>query len=182
MPGPSLYVPDPPVAADALRVTVAALESSVPRFTDRPLFHVVLLNVSDEPLEVWAEDCSAGYGSVTLEVLALDERPLDPPIEVRRLQTVWTHNCIRSVALGPGEVAVRAVRLYNYGPGDREIPDWRLPDGEAYKGLPALDWNAHHIRLRAAFRSSPDFVRAERLWLGSAVSEARDYTIWGSYP
>ncbi len=150
-----------------------------------PHFDVVLRNASDKPLKLWAEDCSPGNGTLRLEISAVDSKPLSQPILVTRHTIDWSTNYIRGVTLGPGDVSVREVHLYLYQPGERRNPQADTGNREDYLGFPTITSNStfHTYRMRAVFEITPsEWGTHEGIWTGRAVSETRDYKVYGFYP
>lgn len=171
---------------ESLQISIAISEAINLRaqMKEGSLFYVALLNVSNCPLKLWVEDCSRGNNNLSLEIFALDGEALSQPIIVERGEAHWFRNNFHRITLEPGDVAVRAVRLYPYQPDDRLQPDIIRTDHVNYRGFPSLgpDVYPHSVRMRAIFTSTGDEqALADGLWQGTAVSETRDYTIWGPY-
>jgi hypothetical protein len=148
----------------------------------QPLLHVVVRNASEKPLQIWAEDCSTGNSNLTLEVLSLEFATLTEPVIVYRRPNIWGSDQVHSVTLAPVAVAVRAVLLHQYQEEQRpERPVFS--DAIHYVGFPVLEKNyGYQVRLRAVFTSWADqWVKADRLWVGRAVSEEYSFRVWGPY-
>jgi len=171
---------------ESLQISIAISEAINLRaqMKEGSLFYVALLNVSNRPLKLWVEDCSRGNNNLSLEIFALDGEALPQPVIVERGETQWFRNNFHRITLEPGDVAVRAVRLYSYQPNERLQPDIIRTDHVNYRGFPGLgpDVYPHSVRMRAVFTSIGDEqALTDGLWQGTAASETRDYIIWGPY-
>ncbi len=173
----------------ALTVSIASVIDenyrSIGLWNEVPHFNVVIRNASDKPQKIWAENCSAGNGSLTLEIVAIDGKTLAQPIVVERRARVWYANDIHGVTLEPGDVAVREIHLYQYRPGERSSATFHRGNPDDYTGFPILEANGNSrlFRMRAIFKIDNDaWARREGIWTGRAVSDTRDYRIWGIYP
>lgn len=128
----------------------------------------------NQPLDFYAESCSAGYDALHLEVLAIDGKTLPQPIIVERGMRAWSANFIHTVTLEPGAMMVREV---HFAPSQSFM-------GGRYHNFPVLTpRRVHSMRLRAVFT-----VQAEQdpfplprspshLWVGSTASETHEYQV-----
>ena len=113
--------------------------------TADPHIDVVIRNISSQPLDFYAEDCSEGYNTLHLEILGIDDKTLPKPIVVERNVSSWYSNSIRTVTLEPGAVMVREVHFA----ADHSFM------GHPYWNFPAMNaGEAHKIRMRAIFEFS----------------------------
>ena len=146
-----------------------------------PHLHVVIQNVSTQPLRIWHEDNSWGYGNLTLEVSAIGSRYLPQPIKMVRAITEWLRNDATFTTLPPGEMILREVTL--------EIPKGH-PDSSArqkrwpYKGFPLEDIGAtssfavHSFEMRAVFAiGQDDWTQRADVWTGQIASPAHTYVL-----
>ncbi len=174
------------VSENTLSVSIGVQEVATTHSTERQgvFLYVILLNTSERPLKLWGEDCSRGNDNLSLEILALDDVLLPQPVIVKRGPTHWLKNRFYHVTLEPKDLAVRAVRLHQYQPGERSNLDIIRTDHVNYRGFPSLGTHTypHSVRMQAVFRSSDDeYAPVDGLWKGEAVSEVRDYIVWGPY-
>ena len=156
-------------------VSIAAPEDNGQRIialsTADPHFDVVIRNQSAKPQRVWAEDNSNGYDALSLEVLAIDNKVLSPPVVVRQFVGGWFRNRIRTVTLEPGDVMVREVHLA------KDIGSY-----VHYQNFPTMsDGASHKIRMRAVF-TNHDRRTDPAIWSGQVVSNTDDYLVWQSFP
>jgi hypothetical protein len=139
-----------------------------------PRLSVLLRNVSGRPLSVWEEWNSYGFYNLSLEILAVDGKPLAEPVVVRRDGAGWSMNGPSTSVLPPGEALVRDVPL-RILPTNRSEP----PNVWAYVGWPdRKNAISQTVRLRAVFHiPDDDSTRAQRVWTGTARSEPRDFLV-----
>ena len=191
-----------PLRADApLKVSIASVVEPDGRRVLEQLgqvvhFDVVIQNVSNRPQKIWAEDCSEGFSTVSLKVLAIDGKTLLSPIIVSRFQGIWGNNYVRGVTIEPGGVAVRGVYLSPPGTeaktrdftpltGADTSKPFRFPivsNGIYYTGLPRTGENfaTHIYRMQAVFEQ-PSYggMKPPEVWGGYIVSAPEDYIVGG---
>lgn len=134
-----------------------------------PHIDVVIRNISDQPLEFYADDCSAGYDTLHLELLRIDDKPLPQPIIVERSIRVWTRNRIRTVTLEPGDVMVREIHFVK----DASV------GGIPYSNFPLMNAaDFHKIQMRAVFAVEPKQTPSNsKLWTGQVASATNVYDV-----
>ena len=137
---------------------------AMPRFL--PLRHsaeqfpVVIENVSDKPVQVWAEGNSMGDEILTFEIAGPDGKTWT----VRPIGKEYGKNIFRTERLLPGEKAVRDVR-YNANP-----PQW--------EGFPSpASGRPYKATIRAILTQAPiPNNKNPELWAGKAVSQPQEIT------
>jgi hypothetical protein len=119
---------------------------------------VVIENVSDKPVQVWAEGNSMGDETLTFEVTGPDGKT----IVVRPIGKDYAKNILRTERLLPGEKCVRDVS-YNSTP-----PQW--------EGFPSpAVGRPYKATLRAILTQAPVANnKNSELWAGKAVSPPQD--------
>lgn len=121
-------------------------------------FPVVIENVSNKPLQVWAEGNSIGDATLTFEITGPDGKTT----VVRPIARGYSKNILRTQRLLPGEHSVREI---NYHAGS---PQW--------EGFPSLaDGKPYKVTVRAVLTQTPipDNKNPE-LWVGKAVSAPQE--------
>lgn len=157
----------------AITVSIAVPEERGRRIvalsTADPHIDVVIRNISDQPLEFYADDCSAGYDTLRLELLGIDDKPLPQPIIVERSVMMWERNRIRTVTLEPGDVMVREVHFVK----DASV------GGIPYSNFPPMQaGDFHKIQMRAVFAVEPKQTPSNsKLWTGQVVSATNVYDV-----
>lgn len=185
-------IASPPTDAPAaLSVSIAVPEDQGQRTilfkAANPYFDVVIHNDSSKPQKLWDENCSAGYGNVTLEVTEIDGKSLPEPLIVRRSVGVWRSNRIHTVVLQPGESAVREIHM-DKGVKRPAFPlNFLTPPSFNYEDFPYTFAQAtssasiqyRRLRMRAVFESGPwgPFAKPGDVWTGRIVSVERDYNV-----
>jgi len=135
--------------------------------TADPHIDVVIHNVSNQSLDFYAEDCSAGYDSLHLELLSIDDKALPKPIIVERSVMVWERNRIRTVTLEPGDVMVREIHFSK----DTTV------GGIPYLNFPPMKaGDLHKIQMRAVFTVGVGQPRS-KVWSGSIASKTDEYQV-----
>lgn len=125
-------------------------------------FHVLVKNISDQPLRLWSEHFSWGYENLTFEEITEDGK-------VRTIQKnpgEWSKNFPDWLELKPDDTYVLNVKFA--APGVWENP----PQAKAGE-------KPTKIKLRAVYQISPD-KESNRLgvWTGKVVSAVDTYAIW----
>ena len=160
-----------PVQLPMLSVSIAVPEASGRHFislsTADPHFDVVVRNVSHQPLDFFAETCSAGYDTLHLELLSIDDKPLSPPIIVQRSVGSWGANVIYKITLEPGDVMVRELHF------TKDNSFFGIP----YQNFPQMQaGEVHKIRMRAVLEVGANKPPL-RFWTGKIASDIEDYTV-----
>jgi hypothetical protein len=120
-----------------------------------PDFHVVITNVSGDPVHLWEEWCSWGHHNLSLELIGTD----GGEVQCTKRKTAWTRNYPDDFLVEPGEHYVIDVYF--------DSDNWREP---AFDKLKAD--NDGTIGLRAVYQSDPDeFSAQHHVWTGRLVSE-----------
>lgn len=118
-------------------------------------FHVVLTNISSEPVRLWKEWCSWGYFNLTFELEFDDEKP----VPVEKTERGWDKNFPDFVEIPPGEHFVLPVRL--------TADVWKFDFVKRGGAEP------RRARLRAVYAVEPDDQsRAHGVWTGRVESHA----------
>jgi hypothetical protein len=160
-----------PQQAAALSICIAVPEAGGKRFinlsTADPHFDVVIRNISPQPLDFFPETCSAGYDTLHLELLSIDDKPLSPPIIVQRRVMSWDSNVIFKITLEPGDVMVRELHF------TKDNSFFGIP----YQNFPQMQaGEIHKIRMRAVLEVVSHNQPA-RFWTGKAASPTNDYMV-----
>jgi len=123
-------------------------------------FHVVITNVSKDPIRLWREWCSWGYYALSFRIA--DEN--GKTTEVRKGPRAWTRNAPDAAALAPGDHMVLEVAF------DQDTwPDAPLPG----KG------NSREVRMKAVFAIQADEeTKKAGVWTGEVASPEETYTIY----
>jgi hypothetical protein len=139
------------------------------REVDRPVielyrasshFHVVVTNVSGEPVRLWKEWCSWGYFNLSFVATAEGGRP----VTVVKQPRGWDKNYPDWEVVPPGGHHVREV---TFDPAT--WPDVPLPEPNRSKP----------VRMKAVFSIRPDNEAKEHgVWTGQVSSPEELYTIW----
>lgn len=139
-----------------------------------PRFFVVLRNISNHPVRIYAEDSSWGFYNLTLEVTVVDNKPLNKPLVVTRLWGIgnWLRNRAQAVTLRPGDEVVREVRVSSDSPG-------LVEQNGTYKPFPLpRPTDTRRVQMRAVFTEKDDNQIAQlHVWSGRAASKTRDYEV-----
>jgi hypothetical protein len=125
-------------------------------------FHVLVKNVSEQPLKLWTDRYSWGYGNLSFELIGDDGKATT----IRKKPRGWDKNYPDWLELQPGETYVlnvnfAAADIWENGPktlaGKQPTP----------------------IKLRALYQISPD-AESTRLgiWTGKVQSAMETYAIW----
>jgi hypothetical protein len=133
-----------------------------------PHIDVVLRNISTKPVNIWAEDNSAGYNNLHLEITPEDQGAGARTIIIERVIRMWTRNMIHLETLMPGDSVVREVHFVNNNP----------IIGFAYRNFPPMNAGlSHTYKIRAVFQSpgGQGFNHSGQVWAGTATSPAQDY-------
>jgi len=123
-------------------------------------FHVVITNVSDQPVRLWREWCSWGYFS--LSFVATDED--GKSVTVSKKSRAWKKNFPDATIVPPGDHMVFEVTF--------EDAIWQnspLPE----------QGRSRTVKLKAAYEVKGD-EEAEKLavWTGRVSSPEETYTLW----
>ena len=123
-------------------------------------FHVVVTNVSGEPIRLWKEWCSWGYFNLLFQVT--DEAGRS--VEVRKQDRDWTKNFPDSEFVPPGGHHLREVTF--------DPTDWA--------GLPPPEANRRKsVRMKAIYDIRPDLdTKEHRVWTGQVSSPEELYELW----
>jgi hypothetical protein len=161
-------------ATETVEVKEEALQVSISlpkRFDKRTVslgatpeaFHVVVTNVTKEPVRLWREWCSWGYFNLFFEVQFGEEKPLKMVKELRG----WDKNYPDFAEIAAGEHLVLEVKL---DPGV-----WRIPFEKA--GEPRA------ARLRAIYAVEPDDESKRHVvWTGRVESRSIDVMLHDHRP
>jgi hypothetical protein len=123
-------------------------------------FHVVIANVSKDPIRVWKEWCSWGYEALSFEALDVDGRSL----VISKIPGEWNKNYPDPFEIAPGGPMVVDVSL----------------DPSTWQNSPLAGASGKaDLRLKAVYEIRPD-RDSERMkvWTGRAVSEQLQYTLY----
>lgn len=123
-------------------------------------FHVVITNISKEPVRLWREWCSWGYYSLSFTVLDANGKETI----LKKAPRGWRKNFPDAMTLAPGEHMVFEVTF------DQTIwPNVPLPE----KG------KSHDVKMKAVFAIAADADTAShKVWTGEASSPVESYTIY----
>jgi hypothetical protein len=123
-------------------------------------FHVVVTNVSDEPIRLWREWCSWGYFNLSFEVTNGDGRP----IAVRKRDRAWDKNYPDWEIIPPGGHQVWDVTFDPTTWKDSPLPE--TPGSRA-------------VSMRAIYGIRPDKETKEYgIWTGQVSSPEESYKLW----
>ncbi len=124
-------------------------------------FHVVVTNVSREPIRLFKEWSSWGYFNLSFQLT--DEA--GSSVNVEKMQRAWTRNYPDWETIPPGGHHLREVTF--------DPTDWA--------GLPPPD--AHRrkaVRMKAIYDIQPDWDTKEHgVWTGHISSPEESYELWG---
>ena len=121
-------------------------------------FHVVISNLSEQPLRLWDDHCSEGEFNVAFEVYEDEKLRL-----IRRIGQDWAKNFPITAELQPGYHYVSEV---SFDPGG-----WELPWADA-------EIRTRRVRMRAVYQIKPtEIARQKGIWTGKIASRYGDYTI-----
>ena len=164
-------LPAPPPLSVLIAAPIERGQRVVGLDTADPHFDVVIRNTSTKAQQVWGEDNSLGYDNVTLELFAIDDKALVPPIVVKRSISNWNRNPIYSLTLKPGDTMVREIHL------TKDFASF-----VHYQNFPVMAaGDSHKIRMRAVFANSVAGLN-QSVWFGQVVSSAEDYYFWQYSP
>ena len=128
-------------------------------------FKVVLTNISHNPVTIWEQYCSWGYGCLSLEVICNGQHQLLNPLPID-----WDSNWPRPFSIPPSGNFVLDVKI----DGRRWPNDW----------LPKPSNNPLRVTLRAVYTINPigkgdtfGMPYARRIWTGSVSSNPELFTI-----
>lgn len=158
-----------PVERNGLKIAIVGLDFRA----DDPHINVALKNTSVKPIRVFDEGNSSGYGSLTLEISAVDGKVFDRPLIVARKPKRWLANSRSSQIIQPGRVLLRTMHF-------------QTRDGSAaffdYKSFP-LPFKGHprRVTMRAVFSNSQPIAGAGPAWTGDIASPWKNYmVVWKS--
>ena len=123
-------------------------------------FHVVVTNISDEPVRLWREWCSWGYFNLSFVV----DDAAGNPVVVKKRPRGWDKNRPDWTILEPGDHMVFEVSF------DESI--WQdAPRSEAGQ--------ARSVRMKAVYEVKADDQSKEHgVWTGRVHSPEADYTVY----
>lgn len=159
---PVLAGPDSPVQLTVQIVPTHARDGrqSLDLSDSASHFHVVIANVSKDPIRVWKEWCSWGYEALTFEALDVEGRPL----AITKLPGEWDKNYPDPFEVVPGGQMVIDVSL---APSTWQNSPLAGASGKA------------DLRLKAVYEIRPDKESERmRVWTGRAVSPSLQYTLY----
>jgi hypothetical protein len=138
-----------------------------------PHLNIALRNLSGHPVIVWAEGCSWGCCNLTLEVTAIEGKPLEKPLKVERGGVQFGANAPMVTTLPPGEMIVREAELHVSMEGQG------VPQGWAYWGFPVPPSGQNQkVQMRAVYEVLPDNqTRKRKVWTGRIVSPLLDFEL-----
>jgi hypothetical protein len=123
-------------------------------------FHVVVTNVSGEPIRLWKEWCSWGYFDLSFQVT--DEAGFS--VKVEKNNRAWTKNFPDTEIIPPGGHHLQEVTF--------DPTDWA--------GLPPPEANRRKaVRMKAIYDIRPDGETKEHgVWTGQVSSPEESYELW----
>jgi hypothetical protein len=123
-------------------------------------FHVVVTNVSGEPIRLWKEWCSWGWSNLSLKVT--DEAGFS--VTVEKTERAWTKNAPVTEIIPPGGHHLREVTF--------DPTDWAgLPPPEANRRMA--------VRMKAIYGIQPDGqTKQQGVWTGQISSPEESYELW----
>ena len=128
---------------------------------DRPSdhFHVVVTNVSGQPIRVWSERCSWGYSNLSFQLTDDAGRS----VEVSKVRRAWTKNAAVTEIIPPGGHYVREVTF----------------DPQTWYGWPLPEANEHKaVRMKAIYDIRPEGLTTKRgVWTGQVSSPEESYEL-----
>jgi hypothetical protein len=124
-------------------------------------FHVLVRNVSDQPIRLWTDRYSWGYSNLSFEIVG-DDGKATP---VRKKPRGWDKNYPDWLELKPGDTYVLNVNL-------NAADVWENPP-RASGAKPT------QLKLRAVYEITPDEQSAKLgVWTGKIQSGVHTYAIW----
>jgi hypothetical protein len=135
-------------------------------FGERAHFHVLLTNMSAEPVTLFEEWNGWGYYGLSFEMTYADGRK----VQVQRAPRGWTRNFPSTITLAPQGYYVFEVSF----------------DKSWVHSVRTEPYTGHGIacRMRAIYSITPtqeedlDLVRGEHPWAGTVASDEQPYTVW----
>ena len=125
-------------------------------------FHVLVKNISAQPIRLWSDRYSWGYDNLTFEEIAED----GTATTIKKKPGEWTVNFPDWVEVKPGDTYVLDVNFA--APGIWENPPQGKPGAKPTK-----------IKLRAIYQVNPDNESAKLgVWTGKVESAVDTYAIW----
>ena len=158
-----LFAADHPADAVAVRIVPSRTDDkggrSITLFQPAQHFHVVVTNVSREPVRLWREWCSWGYHCLSFVVVE-DGRNT----AVTKAEISWRKNYPDSTTLAPGEHMVFEVTF------DKSVwPNAPVPD----------NGKSRVVRMKAVFAVPADEdARKLGVWTGEVSSPVEAYTVY----
>lgn len=183
-PSPQLEMPVAlPAELGGLKISIAPTfrrpdSSAIELHKGDPHINVVLQNVGDKPISLYEEWNSWGAFNLSLEISAIDGKPLEKPLVISKGMMVWLANLASTETLNVGAVAVREVRFHL----PRQILDPTAPAtnenmiafGPFYADFPFPPANdSRTLTMRAVFRNAD--AKTKPVWSGQIASPLTQY-------
>lgn len=182
-------VVEQPVEQNGLRVSISSTrrafsdDNAIELGTTDPTLLVVLQNTTEQPLNIWDQECELGNSSLTLEVAKINGRVLPQPLVVQRIGwTSFANGRIEETVDGR-EAIVRLVSLFM---PDDVIKNSTVPVRQSlkplnwsYSGFPFPNSSAPvRLTMRAVFSNTTATGGKEKpIWIGKIASPWKDYFV-----
>ncbi|QDU25784.1 hypothetical protein ETAA8_08550 [Anatilimnocola aggregata] len=157
----SLRGEDPPPRLE-LKIAVPVHHHHRSLNTDGDHFHVLVKNVSDQPIRLWTDRYAWGYDNLSFEEIAAD----GTATPIKKKARDWAKNVPDWLELKPGDTYVLNVNF-----SARDI--WENPPQAKPGAKPTK------LKLRGVYQTNPDRESVTHgVWTGKLESAVDTYSIW----
>jgi hypothetical protein len=177
---------------DPLSVTLVLPDADGGSYLDltktNPHLDAIIRNTSNRPVNIWSEWCSWGWGNLSLEITALDGRPLAKPIPLTKRGRAWAADYPSHFVLAPGQMIVRELSFTEISQHGRMLvssPRRTRTDGKIvveFVNIPDFPvgkpgQQQETATIRAVYDVPVRDAAGYAVWTGRIESQAQSFTV-----